>query len=473
MKILYYNWLQFDDKRFYGGGVNTYQKNLIEAMIKHENIQVYFLSSGKAYEKNMTHTYIRKTENIYGNNCESYEIVNSPILSSAKLSFFDTRTYLYDKELVKVFAEFIQIHGGFDVIHFNNFEGLTLGVLRTKEIFPDMKWIYTIHNYYLFCPEVQLWQHNKCNCTDFDNGRKCIQCGEYTWKWKVKKKHFYKSRSQTQKTDRKMKCLDMLDRIYSNFMEKKIRRQESGYAELFCEYRRQNILMFNRYIDVFLCVSDCVKRIALNMGLEAEKLYTEYIGTKFSDVYTERNVRSSLSDEFTIIYMGYMNQYKGFYFFLSALEQMEKEQSCKLNIIICAKNTDRTAVDRIKNLEKKFHKVVYSDGYNHDELPQLLENVQLGVVPVLWEDNLPQIAIEMTSYGVPILTSDLGGAKELSDNDLFVFKAGNTQEFIDRILYFEQHREMLKEYWKNYKRPVSLEEHIKRLLVYYEGRENE
>ena len=63
MKILYYNWLQFDDKRFYGGGVNTYQKNLIEAMIKHENIQVYFLSSGKAYEKNMMHTYIRKTEN--------------------------------------------------------------------------------------------------------------------------------------------------------------------------------------------------------------------------------------------------------------------------------------------------------------------------------------------------------------------------------------------------------------------------
>lgn len=36
MKILYYNWIQFDE--LYGGGVNVYQKNIIEELIKNNEI---------------------------------------------------------------------------------------------------------------------------------------------------------------------------------------------------------------------------------------------------------------------------------------------------------------------------------------------------------------------------------------------------------------------------------------------------
>ena len=35
-------------------------------------------------------------------------------------------------------------------IHFNNFEGLSLNVLKIKEDFPDIKIIVSLHNYYLF-----------------------------------------------------------------------------------------------------------------------------------------------------------------------------------------------------------------------------------------------------------------------------------------------------------------------------------
>ena len=34
MRILFYNWIQFDKKNNSGGGVNVYQKNTIDYLIK-------------------------------------------------------------------------------------------------------------------------------------------------------------------------------------------------------------------------------------------------------------------------------------------------------------------------------------------------------------------------------------------------------------------------------------------------------
>ena len=50
-----------------------------------------------------------------------------------------------------------------------------------------------------------------------------------------------------------------------------------------------------------------------------------------------------------------------------------------------------------------------------------MEDVNLGIVPPLWEDNLPQVAIEMISNGIPVLTSMNGGAKELNSHVMFRF----------------------------------------------------
>ena len=50
MKLLYYNWIQFDNREGIGGGVNVYQKNLIEYLVNNTDDEVYFLSSGWAYD---------------------------------------------------------------------------------------------------------------------------------------------------------------------------------------------------------------------------------------------------------------------------------------------------------------------------------------------------------------------------------------------------------------------------------------
>ena len=118
-----------------GGGVNVYQKNLIDYMLKETNNEIYFLSSGTYYDLFNKKTYIKESKNIFGNKCKTYKLINSKCLAPASAMYDDINTYLSDVEDYEALKNFINKCGGFDVIHFNNIEGLSLNCLKIKKIF--------------------------------------------------------------------------------------------------------------------------------------------------------------------------------------------------------------------------------------------------------------------------------------------------------------------------------------------------
>jgi glycosyltransferase involved in cell wall biosynthesis len=124
---------------------------------------------------------------------------------------------------------------------------------------------------------------------------------------------------------------------------------------------------------------------------------------------------------------------KGFYFFLKALKKMPAGLASRLALTFAAKITDPIAYAQIKRLAHRFDSVTFYDGYTHDQLPGILSAIDLAVVPVLWEDNLPQVAIECVASGVPILTSNRGGAQELLGRRELVFKAGSRADFYAKL----------------------------------------
>ena len=125
--------------------------------------------------------------------------------------------------------------------------------------------------------------------------------------------------------------------------------------------------------------------------------------------------------------------------------------------------------ERIECLRERMAEIKIYDGYRHEDLPQILTDVQLGIVPNLWEDNLPQVAIEMKAYGIPILTSDRGGAKELTIAEDFCFRAGDVGDFHEKLSAFAAAPERLGGYWANAPKLPTMEEHIEDLMKYYLG----
>lgn len=466
MKLLYYNWVQFDDKKNTGGGVTIYLRNVIDYLIKNTKHEIYFLSAGFKYNPFRKKYYIKRTKNIYGDACKSFEIINSPIIAPAFATFMNVDKYIDDLESVNIFDDFISKYGPFDVIHINNFEGISENILNLKEKYPNTKFIFSVHNYIPICPLAQYFQnHKNVICNNFNDGKECLNCPS----------------SRPSKRDYYRCCKKYITEVLTGWKNifkplillilKLLKFRSKDYIgyktnikpEKYVEYRKSNIEKLNKYADCILAVSERVRQIMIKNGTNPDKIITSYIGTKFAD----KEMRCSIAQivkPFTIAYLGYERIDKGFFFLIESLSKLDNDLANKINVVLAVKDIHK---ENYEEKLKKFNKVIVHNGYTHENLSEILKEVNLGVVPVLWEDNLPQVAIEMVANGVPILCSDFGGASELCSSDLFKFKGGNEDDFIRALVSFVENNVDVNAYWKFHNGLKTMKEHITELEGLY------
>lgn len=462
-KILFYNWIQFDEPDNIGGGVNVYQKNLINELSKKDDYEIYFLSSGIYYDLIRKKLRIEKTKNIFSNKCKSFRIVNSPCTAPMSTMYQDLDVFLNDENLYLTFVDFIRKCGEFDIIHFNNIEGLSSKCLEIKKDFPQTMVFFSIHNYLLFTPEANMFYLNKDDRTK-------------TVKKKASKKQaikFYKIDSILRKMNLSKLGAKIL-KSAKNFLNRDseinnepTQRLNNKDIKRYCD---ENVKRVNRYVDKVLAVSERTKEIAINYGIKKDIITTEYIGTEVAKKAQYKLHDIPKHDGFTIAYMGYFDRAKGFDFLIDALEKMPEELAKKMNFVCYAKvkkDTDNQYIERITKLNSRFLSARHFNGYTHDQFKEIMSTIDLGIVPVIWEDNLPQVAIEYAAYGVPVLASDLGGAHELSGCEDFVFEAGNAMDFYEKVEKICNDYRICSRYFNKMNRLNTNEMHLKSLESIY------
>ena len=472
-RVLIYNWIPFTDDRR-GGGVRVYLKNLIDYIINaREDIDVTFLCSGVYCDEVNTNIRYEKISTYGEGKCDIFAIINSPIFAPAWLSFCRTEDVLQDQSTCSIFESFVENEGPFDVIHFHNVEGLSANVMDSKKKFPKTKFILSLHNYYCFCPEVNLWKEKQSICCkELETGRNCLDCMvTHVPAEKLRKKLSMTYELLTNDTSEKRKEFkekgQQIDREYRAEEERQLSEVEKEkIVKSLNVFRGEMVKKINSYMDAVLCVSDRVKDIAFNMGIRSDLLRVSYIGTKAADNSFKYMRNLTKGEIVSLIFLGYQRKEKGFFFLVDALNALDKDTAGKIDLTIAALGNEETS--KMWSLDyKKFHSYTFKNGYTKEEERELLRNKDLGIVPVLWEDNLPQVAIEMTAFGVPILCSDLGGAQELSDNPEFVFPAGNIDKFCERITYFVNNPDKLVSYYDNYIGLRTMEQHVDELSTIY------
>ena len=498
MKILFYNWVDYLDDEKRGGGVTVYQRNTIQAMRAKEDVSCTFLSSGISYDVLQKGPRWERVKHGPTQDRDiRFEIVNSGVLSPSHHSF-GNNSQITEPATTAVFLDFLRKNGPFDVVHFNNLEGLPAEALKLKEHFPETRVIFSLHNYYPVCPQVNLWHQERENCEDFDDGRKCEHCLPHHHDTRIielangvafnlKKRGV---RPGSKMFDRgfgpAMRLAGRIVGFYNRHIRKSnglrapqventaahsklLRRVERSHVK-FARRRAAMVEAINTHCDKVLCVSDRVGVVAAKFGIAPTLIQTGYIGTQHASNYAETSPKQTLTKPdgtMTIAYLGYMRHDKGFFFLLDTLEATPAKIAAKINIVICSRLINQHCMERITALSDRFASVLFANGYAHNELDELLGEVDLGVIPVLWEDNLPQVAIEMHARHIPLLTSDLGGAQELGNTPEFIFKSGDSADFIQKIETMLNGEVWLEEYWKNAMAPYSMEDHLNELRDVY------
>jgi glycosyltransferase involved in cell wall biosynthesis len=499
LKILYYNWVDFEDEQRRGGGVSIYQRNVIDAATQHGD-DVWFFSSGVCYSPFSRQPFLREVES-RTKGVRKFEIVNSTILSPGHEAF--GQDVSHSPEMDPLFADFLREHGPFDVIHFNNLEGIPLSFLRlAREHYPQTKIIYSVHNYFAFCPQVNLWFQERVSCRDFREGRKCVNCLtqpmhprgtqrlyrlEYILRMLGISPYSLTHRFANWAIFGFLRSLYHLTR--SAYRGYKAGRQgtpdrswgarqatqpmailDPAAAERFAVRRRDFVETLNVYADHILPVSQRVADLTVGFGIDPAKVQTLYIGTRFAEQKPAvTSAARSPAKPLHLAYLGYMRRDKGFYFYLKALEKMPASIARRLALTFAAKMVDPHAREWIRFMAHRFASVTFYDGYTHTQLPDLLSGIDLAIVPVLWEDNLPQVAIECVASGVPILTSDRGGAQELLGRRELVFRAGARADLYAKLRGILDDPAILASAWDSQARLYTPRQHYERLRAYFYG----
>lgn len=458
MRILLYNWAPAAAPVADGGGVGIYLENLIDALVGGGH-QVVVVSSGYRYAMlDSKPRFVRRRGTRPG--ARFYDLVNSPVVAPSFMMFPDPARAVDCPELVALFREFLQRQGPFDIVHIHNVEGISFDVLALRAEFPATRFLLTNHNYGVVCQQANLWRQDKQRCTTFGDGARCHACDRFG------------PATDALMIDRFVR-LNRLDRTHPRLRNMawracrgvlKLRRllgrrlpwdppaarlhqgRRIGPADAFRLRRTRALELVNANCSAVLSVSAATEEILLAYGLDPQLSRVSYIGTKHYDPARTPPPKPA-TGPLRLAFLGYTRPDKGFQFLVEALEAMPERLEGCFALTIAARNSDPATVDRLRGLSDRLAGLTIRDGYRHDELPALLEEVDLGLVLPLWDDALPQVAIEFVCHGVPILVTDRGGQRELAADPAFIFPAENVAEFWDRLERIWTKRSELQRFW--------------------------
>lgn len=485
MRVLYYNWVDYLDDEARGGGVSVYQHNLLRALDDRPGVQADFLSSGLSHDlRGGAPRWDRIRHGPETDRARRYEIVNSATLSPSHHSFGNP-AQISDPATEAAVMAFIAANGPYDVVHFNNLEGLPARVLALKRRWPQTRVILTLHNYYPFCPQVNLWWDERETCTDFGDGAACVSCLPHkppeplvrlanALAYRLKcagirpgtRSFDLAFRTAIRIGSRAARLAGMVRARRAPEAPTPLPDQAAGFAGR----RAEMVTLINTCCDRVLCVSERVRDLAVHHGIRADLAQTSYIGTAEAACFDRTTPHDSVLNAdgtLTLAYLGYMRRDKGFFFLLDALETLPDALVARLRLKVAARTGAPQDMARLTALRARLAGLTHVDGYTHDGLDDLLDDVGVGLVPVLWQDNLPQVAIEMHARHIPLLTSDLGGAQELAGHGEMVFRAGDIADFGTRLRHVLDGDLDVGRYWANARAPVSMPAHMAALMQHY------
>lgn len=163
-------------------------------------------------------------------------------------------------------------------------------------------------------------------------------------------------------------------------------------------------------------------------------------------------------------------KYKGQEYVIKSIKKLRKMgYDVKYQIVGAG---DKTRLEKIAKKNGVLQNVEFIGPLTHDKIFAWLDNIDIYIQPSKTE-GMPRALIEAMSRGCPAIGSNVGGIKELLDNE-FVFKKGKKKEIIKIFTNFTKEK-LIDQSKRNYNYSLNFKEEIlsnKRNQFYKEFKES-
>ena len=437
MRVVFVNWADFRAGAHFGGGVNGYLQSL-GLELKSRGHEIISLTGGWTYlpsdAKRDDSCRLRRLEDFEG--VARFEVVNSPVIAPGIFQAPNPAGEMSAPELERVFQDFMRFAKP-DVVHFHNIEGFSSGCIDVVDAMPMLSrpsLVFSLHNYHTICPQVYLMRDGRTPCRDFEGGRACATCV----RWPNATKEVALRRGETPIEGGETADMDLSPRVAINMSpvenDPQVEQLDSTSMTGHARRRRAMIAMLNK-CDSVLAVSTFVRNKFIAMGVDPDRVIRMPIGTSLAGVVPHRNrSKSDHKRPIRLVFMGYHNHYKGLHLLIDSLLMLDPARRKRFEFQVFAKDLGETGTF-LRSIQDGFSSLFIHGEYSRGDLPRLLADADIGVVPSVWWDNGPQTVMEFLSCGVPVLGAEVGGIPDLvrHGENGWLFR-GNDRAALARLL---------------------------------------
>lgn len=138
-----------------------------------------------------------------------------------------------------------------------------------------------------------------------------------------------------------------------------------------------------------------------------------------------RKIPQKANSAFTFLYVGHLSKAKGVHLLLEIFQQINiSDKDCRSRLVLFGKNM----------LDEKYKQFLSQPGieyfgFNTDKLEEYYRLCDCLIMPSVCYENSPTVIYEAASWGLPVISSAIGGAAELTENlGGILFKAGDGED---------------------------------------------
>jgi len=444
------------------GGVANYTRPLATSFARSGHSVFYFFSGAWQKKYNwLFKPYLRMERGDFPFECA--ELINSPnwtINSGRPLA--DIR----NPQTEKIFLKYLRKTNP-DVMHVHSRFGLPASIIEIAAR-RGVKVFNTVHVYGFLCQKRVMIDQGGGPCPGPSDLEECADCVGFANIGKLKLV------SRLDNTNKKISqgLVRLKRRLVKGRPAESVMRPRRGslparekgrIKEELAQRLDYMVGLMNHSIVRNIAVSTDVKRTLVRYGVKEENVLVSAIGSTIAE--NQKNEFHGLHHPPVIGNIGGVNYYKGTHLLLEALGQM-RHSDFRAKIF---GKYEPAYVQKITEGREKLA-VEFLGKYQPGDLPQILDQIDIMVLPSICRDTAPQTIFESHSARVPIIASNIGGFPDFIQDGVSgrLFEPGNSRDLAEKLDETLDQPEMIVRFARNIPALKTIEENAGELVSVYE-----
>jgi glycosyltransferase involved in cell wall biosynthesis len=382
------------------GGVANYTRPLAQSFADLGHDVCYFFSGAwnKRYDWHLK-PYIKINKNDYPYECA--ELVNSPCWTTnygnPVIDISEAKT----EELFNAYLDRVKP----DVVHIHSRMGLPASIVKCAAT-RGMPVVSTVHVYGFLCQKRVMIDYLGDACQGPSDLEKCALC---TGKINIGKLKFSARIANTKET--LLNFMVRAKHFVKGILPDPVCEDANTIAHIqpdpvlvkgLAKRLAYMISLMNSVIDTTICVSEDVKKTLMQFGVHEDRLLVQHIGSLIAETQCPRE--NKIHEPIAIGNIGGVGYYKGTHVLVEAVAKMKSGGFC---VKIFGKYDAVYKSGLIKGREHL--PIEFAGSYVLEKLPEILDQIDIMVLPSICNDTAPQTIFESYSRYVPIVASNIGG----------------------------------------------------------------